>query len=199
MLKIMNRLSMLMIVTALIVTGCRKPLEPITVDYVDYGWELYDEGDYDGAIEQFEDGVELSVNYTDGHNGIGWSNMMLNYADTSEVYFTTGVAVGDTTIVGTEVLAGRAFARLAQSEYADAIIDAKAALTRTPAWIFRHDSSMTHQDLTHSVATAFYAQGLFDSSYTWVKKLDATFTTDVTTLGGRAALAAKLEDLDAIF
>lgn len=199
MAKIMNKLIIMTIFVALIFTGCRKPLEPVTVDFVEYGWELYGAGDYNGAIEQFEDGVELSVNYTDGHNGIGWAYIMLNYADTSETYFSTGAAVGDTSIVGTEILAGRAFARLAQSEYVDAIIDAKAALNRTPTWIFRHDSSMTHHDLTHSVATAFYAQGLFDSSYVWVRKLDATFTTDVTTLGGRSKLAAKLEELDSIF
>lgn len=180
--------------TLMAFAGCRERLVAESPDFVEYGWERMAVLDYRGAIPHFEDGA-LDPTYTDAWNGLGWAYAKLNSADTSANNFITAAALTDTTIVRTEVLAGLAFSKLALGEFADAVTNGQAALTRTPNWIFEHDSNIFFDNLTLTVATAFFGLAEFDSSLVWVQKLDFTYTTDVATLPGRFDLAAKLEDL----
>ncbi|MFC1747032.1 hypothetical protein ACFLZR_01705 [Candidatus Neomarinimicrobiota bacterium] len=180
--------------------GCRDKLTPETRDYVEYGWELFLEGEYREAVEQFEIGVgeeDGGAQYADGWNGIGWSYARLGAADTSKTNFTRGVALADTSEVGTDVLSGRAFANLALGVYVDAVSDGKAALVRDATWTFSRDATVTFEHLVLTVAEGFYGLGEYDSSYTWVRKLESTFSLgDPSSLAGRAELADKIEELD---
>lgn len=183
---------------ALIMGGCRTRIEPETPDYVEYGWELMADSLHRAAIVQFEAGTELDASYADGWNGLGWAYAGLGIPDTSDIRFTTAATKSDTTIVGTEILAGRSFARLAlgtQEMFSGAVSDAKGALSLTPSWEFRRRPTITYEHLYLTTATGFYGLGEFDSSLVWVRKLDNTFSVDVTTLSGRSRLAAKLEAL----
>ncbi|UCH61975.1 MAG: hypothetical protein JSU77_09200 [Fidelibacterota bacterium] len=190
-------ISLILIVSllVLIVGGCRTLVEPETPDYVEYGWELMADSSYREAIGQFEAGTDMNPSYADGWNGLGWAYARLGVADTSELRFTTAATKSDTTIVGTEILAGRSFARLALGQFSYAVSDAKGALALTPAWTFRRDITITYQHLYLTAATGYYGQGKFDSCLVWVKQLDSSFNTDVATLSGRSRLAAKLEAL----
>lgn len=181
---------------AMLMVGCRERIEPETPDYVEYGWELMAEGEYRGAIAQFEVGVDIDDDYADGWNGLGWAFARLGVADTSVTNFTEGVSLSDTSIVGTEVLAGRSFARLALGQFSGAVSDGKNALGETPAWEFRRDPLIDYEHVQLTVATGFYGLGEFDSSLVWVRKLDSEFTANVSTIKGVATLAAKLEDLE---
>jgi len=180
---------------ALIMGGCRDRVEPETPDYVEYGWELMADTSYRAAIVQFEAGTELEASYADGWNGLGWAYARLGAADTSAERFTTAATKSDTTIVGTEILAGRSFALLALGEFSGAVNDAKGALYLTPAWEFRRDPIVTYEHLYLTAATGFYGLGEFDSCLVWVRKLDNTFSADTATLSGRSRMAAKLEAL----
>ena len=181
---------------ALIMGGCRDRVEPDTPDYVEYGWELMADTSYRAAIEQFVAGTELEASYADGWNGLGWAFAGLGAADTSAERFTTAATKSDTTIVGTEILAGRSFARLALGEFSGAVSDAKGALSLTPDWVFRRDpAAVTYEHLYLTAATGFYGLGEFDSCLVWVRKLDDTFSANTATLSGRSRMAAKLEAL----
>ncbi len=175
--------------------GCRERIEPESPDYVEHGWELMAELDYRGAIPQFEEGAALDPTYADAFNGLGWAYAKLGSADTSAGHFITGEAKGDTSVVGTEVLAGLAFSKLALGEFDDAVTNGKEALVRDPNWVFEHDTDIYFDHLTLAIATGFYGSGEFDSSRVWVRQLDPTYDTDVTTLQGRYDLAAKLEEI----
>ncbi len=188
----------------LITGGCRTPVEPETPDYVEYGWELMADTSYRAAIVQFEAGVrtEMDPSYADGWNGLGWAYARLGAADTSNLRFITASTVSDTSsdtsavAVATEILAGRSFARLALGQFSGAVSDAKGALALTPDdWEFRRDKTVTYRHLYLTAATGFYGWGKFDSCLVWVRKLDNTFSVNVTTLSGRSQLAAKLEAL----
>ena len=186
----------------LIMGGCRTPVEPVTPDYVEYGWELMADTSYRAAIVQFETGTELNTSYADGWNGLGWAYARLGAADTSNLRFITASTVSDTSsdtsavAVATEILAGRSFARLALGQFSGAVSDAKGALALTPDdWEFRRDKTVTYRHLYLTAATGFYGWGKFDSCLVWVRKLDNTFSVNVTTLSGRSQLAAKLEAL----
>jgi tetratricopeptide (TPR) repeat protein len=186
-----------LVIMVLVSGGCRPRVEPETPDYVEYGWELMAEESYREAVIQFEEGIDIDDTYADGHNGLGWAYVKIGAADTSARKFTDGIDMSDTTIVGTELLAGRSFARLALGQFSGAVSDAKAALVLTSDWEFRRDLTVTHDDLTFTVATGFYGLGEFDSSLVWVRKLNSDFTANVATMSGRSRLAAELEELEA--
>ncbi len=195
------RMTVIAGATLMVFAGCREKLVPESPDYVAYGWERMALLDYRGAIPHFEDGAELDGFYTDAWNGLGWAYSKLGVADTSADNFIQGVAADaaatedDTSMVPTEVFAGLAFSKLALGEFFDAVTNGKAALTRTPNWVFEHDVAIFYDNLTLTVATGFYGLAEFDSSLVWVQKLDPTYTAVVSTLPGRFDLAAKLEDL----
>ena len=175
--------------------GCRERIEPVSPDYVEHGWVLMAEQDYRSAIPQFEEGRTLDPTYADAFNGLGWAYAKLGSADTSAGHFIDGVALEDTTVVGTEILAGLAFSKLALGEFEDAVTNGKAALDRAPQWIFEHDPNIYYDHLTLAIATGYYGWGKFDSSLVWVQQLDPTYDADLTTLQGRYDLAAKLEEI----
>lgn len=199
-LKLRTGLGLLitLLLAVLIIAGCREPVYPDAPDYVEYGWELWTEGSYRAAIAQFDTAAsqELDPDYADAWNGLGWSYARLGAADTSADKFTVGVNLSDTSIVGTEILAGRSFTRLALGQFSGAVSDAKGALNLASEWIFQRDPDVTYEHLTLTVATGFYGLGAFDSCLVWVRKLDDTFSTNVTTLSGRSRLADKLEALE---
>ena len=178
----------------LAIGGCRDRLTPETPDYVEYGWELMAEQSYREAIVQFEAGKSEDNTYADSWNGLGWAYARLGSADSSVTRFTSGANLDDSTMVGTEILAGRSFARLALGD-TNAVADAKTALLRAPNWEFTRDPALIYLHLNLTVASGFYSWGKFDSCLVWVRKFDDTFSVDVTTLPGRSELAAKLQTL----
>ena len=181
----------------LVAVGCRVRFEPEAPDFVTYGWQLMGEQNYRGAIEQFINGTVVSPDYADGWNGLGWTYARLGRADTSTANFDIGADLADPSIVGTEILAGRSFSNLALGEFSAAVSDAREALRRAPAWVFRHDPTMTYKHLILTAATGFFGLGEFDSSLVWVRRLDDTFGADVSTQSGWSKLAIKLEALRA--
>ncbi len=178
--------------------ACRALVEPEAPDFVEYGWELLEEDKYRDAIVQFTEGVdeERDPSYADGWNGLGWAYAKLGAADTSDDNFTIAITKEDTTIVATERLAGRSFAKLARGQFGAAVSDAKGALALSPRWVFRRDGTITFEHVTLTAATAFYGLAEYDSCLVWINKLD-TFTANVNTLAGRSRLAARLEALKA--
>ena len=176
-------------------SACRERIEPESPDFVEYGWELMAELDYRGAIPNFQEGTDLDPTYADAYNGLGWAYAKLSSADTSAGHFITGETKGDTSVVGTEILAGLAFSKLALGEFEDAVSNGKEALGRDSTWVFEHDTNIFYDHLTLAVATGYYGWGKFDTSLVWVQQLDPTYDTDVTTLQGRFDLAAMLEEL----
>ena len=174
--------------------GCRERIVPESPDFVEYGWELMAELDYRGAIPHFEGGA-LDLTYADAWNGLGWAYAKLGSADTSAGNFIIGARLGDTTVVGTEILAGLAFSKLALGDFLVAVDNGKAALSRETFWEFEHDATLNYLHLILTIATGFYGMGEFDSSLVWVKQFDPTYDTNVTTLQGRYDLAAMLEEI----
>ncbi len=194
----LHRRTAVLILTGLgiLLSGaCRKLIIPEPPDFVEYGWELMAEESYRAAIVQFTEGTTLDAAYADGWNGLGWAYAKLGVADTSDANFTIAITKEDTTIVATERQAGRSFAKLALGQFSAAVSDAKGALTRTPGWVCRRDETITFEHVTLTAATAYYGLAEYDSCLVWIRKLDNTFTTSVTTLAGRSRLAARLETL----
>ena len=173
--------------------ACREELKPDPADYVEYGWELAAEGEYEAAIEEFGEGITLAPDLADGYNGLGWVYGKLDSLDKSVEKFGVGVNLDDTTIVATELLAGLSFVDLAVGDFAEAVTQGRKAYVRTPKWAFRRDSTITYKDVIITVAVGHYSLGAFDSCLVWVQRLDTAFDADVSTRVGRSLLAEKLD------
>ena len=65
----------------------------------EYGWDLYEEGEYENANVWFEEAVFEDINYKDGYNGLGWTYGKLAKLDSSIANFRQGhaLALEDTT------------------------------------------------------------------------------------------------------
>ena len=189
---------------------CRALVEPEAPDFVEYGWELLeaaeDAGEFRAALEQFKAGVDPAQGgdpeFADGWNGQGWTYAKLGVADSSGLQFSALVTWEADSVVATERLAGRSFAKLAQGEFSAAKDDAKNALLLMPKWEFRRLQvnsvpTITYKHVTLTAATAFYGLAEYDSCLVWINKLDINFTANVNTLAGRSRLAARLEALKA--
>ena len=112
------------------------------------------------------------------------------------------VPSGSTSVLA-DLYAGWAFASHANSEptgmstqnYVDSNAHAKHALTLDPAWTSAFIPGLDRNDLLLLEAQNDYFLGEFALSLAQVQQLDSSFTADVATPEGRAALAAKIEHL----
>jgi len=68
-----NKLFITIAVLMLIFAACRKQWNATEEDMANYGWTLYEQGDYLGSYEWFSNSILEDLNYQDGYNGLGWS------------------------------------------------------------------------------------------------------------------------------
>jgi len=174
--------------------GCRERVEPQVDDFVEYGWVLYAERDFRGALAEFEEGLTLDSVYADGYNGLGWCYSEFNEVDSAIHFFDRGLQLTqDTSNVQHEMSAGLALSYHANQQYTEAFNKANAVHTARPFFEFTHDWRINYVDIIVVAAASKYALGEFGAAYTWVRKYDNTFVTDVSTLEGRAKLIKKIE------
>lgn len=190
----MGKLTTLALIILTFTVSCRKEVLPDEIDYVDFGWTLMAALDYRGAIENFNLGVAADPTYNDAHNGLGWAYIKLNEADTASINFE--LADADTSVVGTEIYAGRSFARLALDEYGAAVVNGIKALGQEPLWVFKHDPTIIYEHLKLVVAMGYFGQSKYDSCLIWIQEIESTFTVDVTATAAPSELADKLAELN---
>ena len=63
-----TNLILLAIVTIFSGMNCRGPVIPTEEDLADYGWVIYEEGNYEEAREWFRDALDKDPSYADGYN-----------------------------------------------------------------------------------------------------------------------------------
>jgi tetratricopeptide (TPR) repeat protein len=191
----MPKLTTLTLIILTLAVGCRKEVLPDEIDYVDYGWILMAELDYRGAIENFNLGIAEDATYADANNGLGWAYIKLGEADSASIKFE--LATADTSEVGTEIYAGRAFTKLALDEYTVAVTNARTALTQDPLWIFEHDTSILYEHLYLVGAIGYFSLAEYDSCLVWIQKIEDLFDVeDLTRTAAPAELADKLAELN---
>jgi len=194
--NIMRVLSVL-ILLAMTLTTCRDRIEPEADDFVEYGWTLYTNRDYVGAFEQFQVGLDDDSLYIDGYNGMGWCYIEQGNPDSALIWFTDGLdyITIDSSQVRFEMLAGAAFSHHILENYYQVIVHAADLYALNPIFEFSHNFRINYRDIVIVLAASHYALGEFTDALDWVQELDADFTVDVSTPGGRAQLATKIETL----
>lgn len=189
-----NFFSVLLITLSLLCLTCSKNSTGNLSDseLLSAGWEEFSARDYGAARDHFSELVGRGALLADAYCGLGWSRLYLGAPAQALEDFETALNENPATQTRNDILAGMCFG-------ADALGDSQACIefgaNVAPGWQFRYRTSLSFSDITLVRAASYYALGDFAASLTEVRLLDTSFTANVNTVEGRAALAAKIESL----
>lgn len=177
--------------------SCREKIDPEVDDFVEYGWTLYAEREFESALAHFQEGLGMDAQYIDGYNGAGWCYIEFNKPDTAIIFFDNGLnrITIDSSQVRFEMLAGIALSYHVTGDYPRAISRGEELIEFRPVFEFTHNWRIDYTEITIMLAAANYASGDFAAALAWVQSLDEEFVVDVTTNEGRAELIKKIETL----
>ena len=160
------------------------------------GWQAYAGRNYPLAVDRFTEALQANSNLVDACNGSGWANAKLDSLTASVTGFSSGLSKDSTNL---QIKAGLSFVYSAEKQYAFSISRATQVLRADTNWRFSRDTSVNSSDLHILLAEDYFALAYFDSSLTQVRVLNSSFSADVTTLAGQAALANEIEILRSLF
>jgi tetratricopeptide (TPR) repeat protein len=171
------------------------PIDKNVEELVNEGWDQFKSGNYQLALEKFQDAIAGDNNYAEAYNAAGWSNARLTRLSDAVSYFIQSIAKNSSLV---DAHAGLAFVYNAQKEYQLAISSANKSLSLSSNWLFSHDGSISYKDLHLILAASYFALGNFSQSLAQVQKLNSSFTADINTYEGKSALAEEIERLRGI-
>ena len=181
----------------MIISGCSKSSSPGMSDEekLAAAWESFTNGDYEQAKEYFTELIDDEEYLAEAYCGLGWSNSLLGQLQTAITNFTNGLNNNPTIEIEDDIYAGRSFAYEALGSYEDCLLDTDQI---DEDWEFVHKDDLSYNDIILLRAICYYTLGEFENSLIEVQRLDPGFYADVSTEEGRAALAAKIEELRGI-
>lgn len=181
----------------LLTVSCRDKLEPEVDDFVEYGWVLYENRQFDEAFAEFQSGLVMDSVYQDGWNGLGWIYIEYNDPDSARLMFDEGLfySNNDSSQVRFEILAGLSFTLHALEEYDLALVNSMELYDFNPLFEFSHNFRINFHDIRVLRAACHFSVGAFDSSLAWLRLEDPAFSADPSTLEGQAQIAVKIEEL----
>jgi tetratricopeptide (TPR) repeat protein len=171
------------------------PIDKNVEQLVNEGWDQFKSGNYQLALEKFEEAIAIDNNYAEAYNGAGWSSARLTNLSDAVAYFNQSISKNSSLI---DAHAGLAFVYNAQKQYQSAINSANKALGLSSNWQFSHDETIGYNDLYLILAASYFALGDFGQSLAYVKKLNPSFIADMTTYEGKSELAEEIERLRGI-
>ena len=207
-----NRLLLGITMVMLIFAACRRQWNATEEDMANYGWILYEQGDYVGSYEWFSNSVREDENYQDGYNGLGWTFGKLVELDSAVQAFDVGLTKPQNPrmldIVAHDILAGLTFAHSALKHdssavaYGDSLIWLLEQQIGDKTWTFPHDSTTNYLDVHVTLALSYFALSDFTESLEHVQAIKTAlnpasppYVVDTNTVRGRRQLAAEIEYL----
>ncbi len=207
-----SRLLLSIFILLLIFAACRKQWNATEEDMANYGWSLYEQGEYLDSYEWFSNSIQEDLDYQDGYNGLGWTFGKLVELDSAVQVFDIGLTKPQNPrmldIVAHDILAGLTFAHSALKHdssvvhYGDSLIWLIKQKIGEKTWIFPHDSTTNYLDVHVTLALSYYALSDFAESLGHVQSIKTAlnpasppYVVNTTTIVGRDQLAAEIEYL----
>ena len=207
-----SRLLLSIFILLLIFVACSKQWNATEEDMANYGWFLYEQGEYLGSYEWFSNSTRENLDYQDGYNGLGWSLGKLVELDSAVQAFEIGLTkptnLDMLDIVSHDILAGLPFAHSALNHdssvvsYGDSLIWLIEQKIEEKTWFFPHDSTTNYLDVHVTLALSYFALSDFTESLEHVQAIKTALNpasppwlVNTTTIIGRNQLAAEIEYL----
>ena len=207
-----SRLLLSIFILLLIFVACRKQWNATDEDMANYGWILYEQGEYLDSHEWFSNSIQENKDYQDGYNGLGWTFGKMVEMDSAVQTFDIGLTKPQNPrmldIVAHDILAGLTFAHSALKHdssvvhYGDSLIWLIKQKIGEKTWIFPHDSTTNYLDVHVTLALSYYALSDFAESLGHVQSIKTAlnpasppYVVNTTTITGRDQLAAEIEYL----
>ncbi len=168
--------------------------EPTYESEVANGWRTFEAFQYDSAQIYFEQAIALDSSDVEAFAGLGWAQIRLDNLTQAGITFQRGSTKYP---VSSDLFASWSFCLNAQKAYDLSNAKADSVLLHNSSWQFAWQTSIDASDLRLVKAANYYALGAYASSLSMVQALNPSFTADVTTDMGQAALGAEIERLRA--
>ena len=222
-MKIYNKILtvLLGLLSVFMFPNCRGEIIPTDEDLSNYGWTLYEAGEYVEAMEWFQDAIDKDPANSDGYNGMGWTMGHQRQIDASIDYFDTYLKINTDFPDLFDFYAGLAFAYSARGssaeENSNSVSDDELALTYASYllgsiqvevgdsyWCFCHETRINHLDVQYVLALSEYRLGLFESCQNTINLINQVVEpsnqpinlgSDLQTVHGRRILLEELESL----
>ncbi len=196
-------LPLLMALFALWIVGCDHesddiPSDPaVTVDVlVQQGWDSFNEGDYDAAVESFTNAANAQADYLEAYLGLGYcfaqipdrlTSAQTNF-DKVITFSDLLVTEGDTTqtyadLLQAESYAGMAALELAEDDYTNVLVRADQALAIDPDFQHRWVETFNVRKLMVLKAEAYFASAAYDQCLFILEEIEAGFEADLISDG----------------
>jgi tetratricopeptide (TPR) repeat protein len=157
------------------------------------GWALFEQGQYQDALNKFGQATTHDATYADAYNGLGWSNAELDLLSEALTGFSNCIAHGMDTA---DPHAGRAAVRRDHNNnYSGAISSALTALSKDRRYEFSHDTSYDWKDLMLILAHSYFAADDLSSANAWIDSLPGGNPQDPDSAADIAAEIERLTDV----
>ena len=214
-------ITLLGLFSVLMFPNCRGEIIPTDEDLSNYGWTLYEAGEYIEAMEWFQDAIDKDAANADGYNGMGWIMGHQRQLDASIDYFDTYLKLNSEFEDLFDFYAGLAFAYSARGgsaeENGNSVSDDELALTYAgyllgsisaelgeSYYCFCHKTQINHLDVQYVLALSEYRLGLFESCQNTINSINQVIEPSnqpinlgsaLQTVHGRRILLEELETL----
>ncbi|MDP6169515.1 MAG: hypothetical protein QF780_05880 [Candidatus Marinimicrobia bacterium] len=152
--------------------GCRGEVIPTDSDMSNYGWSMYESGEYVDALDWFTTAIKEDSSHSDAYNGVGWTMGHLRQADSSVYYFQKYLTRDSTSFKDMlDFYAGLSFAYNAIGDDGNTRLYAQTYFFGNqnseigdPDWCFCHKTDINQLDVRLVLAISEYRLGLFAGS-----------------------------------
>ena len=153
-------------------------VDPAALAHTQAGWDVFESGDYSGALTSFGAALATEPKYTDALSGQGWSYMRLDSLTLAAASFDSAVAYGEywqdnSAYVG--ALLGQALGASVRGDHVlAAAAGDRAAELGGEFYVFPHDNSITVDHARLVVAEAYVRLGYYYQAYLQLVEIDIT-------------------------
>ena len=165
----------------LLLIGCGADFDD-TVDVnelVSSGWSKYEAGEFDEALNLFNQAILADNQNADAQIGIGWSFFGKQKAQSAINEFEKALVLKSD---ATDAYVGLSGAYLAVENYKSAIENAQAALNQQPDYTFEHNPLITSRNLHLVIAKSYYFLGNLEKSLDSIRTIDESIEIEKSNL-----------------
>ena len=176
----------------LLLAGCGPDFDDaVNVDeLVSSGWMKYEAGEFDEALNLFNQAILADNQNSDAQIGIGWSFFAKQKAQSAINEFEKALILKSD---ATDAYVGLSGAYLAVENYKSAIENAQTALNQQPDYAFEHNPLITNKNLHLVIAKSYYFLGNLERSLASIRIIDESVEIEKSNL--ESELPKVLEEL----